>query len=445
MPEKVRLEKGSEVLRSVELCTYCHDMFVPGDDAVFCPTCTAAYHARCWSNNGDRCAVLNCPGAGRVAGPPSQVKVVLSSAATALGPLARPLRTYLTPTRAILVSWLLALFLAFLSLRADTPGGRAPKPSQGGAVAVGVALFSTAFVIVYERLVQQRRRRLSEEPAALLSAMTLGIVGAISAGLLWVILSSGDLWERLPFLWRLEGLPVWLSALAISGGTTFGAWSSARYFAKSYRTVARLLASFAVTILSAIFFFELVRLADEALWPPFPPLFLVTITVGASLGSTLCIWIGLWTGKPEVRARRLLETFISTATLAALGLMLSQLVWRYVFHSLLLNRNLPSDASYTDIYKALTIGGAVVGAAYGSSKQVIIGLTAVFRWLATALLIILALGLLAIGAYTGFSIGREFFGSLGQVYWIGMAVVGAVITGLIVRTLYRFVRGLIGS
>lgn len=47
-------------------CPYCHEPAdsTGGETLVGCPTCKVTYHQDCWAANGNRCAILNCRGAG---------------------------------------------------------------------------------------------------------------------------------------------------------------------------------------------------------------------------------------------------------------------------------------------------------------------------------------------------------------------------------------------
>lgn len=47
-------------------CTYCHASLDLGDVAVNCPRCKSPYHIDCWKEYRSRCAVLECPGRGKV-------------------------------------------------------------------------------------------------------------------------------------------------------------------------------------------------------------------------------------------------------------------------------------------------------------------------------------------------------------------------------------------
>lgn len=458
MPVAQILPKDSPVFQSHDKCPFCTNVLTPGDVVIFCPIDNTAYHDSCWAANDNKCSILGCPGSGEIEYADRLEEVVLNKqtvrvgtfsevvtevAAASVDPLRQAGKQVLQPKTAMLISWLATCVLAYMfasgrwsplfnsSLRFDR------------AVALSTALFAIIASTAYQYYQQRKLRGWRGEVTRWLGAIVLGFASlTLSDRLVW----------NLPLLNEksfVEPQLLYLGIISLVTGTMTHAasWNSLQYFRKPTYVLIRLSTAVAVTAMGAIVALDLLDLGPYVDFLGTPVGLYLTVLVGLVVGATICSQVGLWSnqGQPTIAPRWWLETAMTTALLAGVGILIGQLVWIYSLEDVLFEfAPFQSGAGRDELHLLLLIGLGVLGAAYGTSKQAQSGLMAIIRLIAKLIFIAVAIGLVVGGGYIGFSIARDL-GLEDVRLQIVIGAVSSLITLLILRSLYRYFKELASS
>lgn len=439
-----RLTQHSPTFTQSQICPYCQDPFSLGELVVACPVDKTLLHADCWEANDSQCTTLGCQGAGIIeysqAIRPPVFSLPPSRPRTAVRPPRRPSthsssysrstsrqpartqqrrsspmlsRHVLALEKARRQSWFLTIAIAYFLFAEQLTDwfGTAVLPPLAVAVAL-IAMITTSY-------------------------LTDGLGGWQLEAARWGR-SFALSWLSLEFLlvvvsvFAISSLSFpFVATLVVGTATHIGAWNHVGQM--RYRFWQRV-SAFA---LSYYFADWLLRFADVSLRLDPPPIFFMIAVAGATIGAILSGYLGLWDGDTRRGVAQFLPSGLTAVHIALLTLIIGQIVKEYLFPDIFTSTNVAQSAIIEAIYHIYTVSSVAIGSAIGSSEQSQARLATLYRYLLKLIWTIIRIAIVAFGGYISYQIGLAV-GLNAAVYLLSLALLGAYVTFLILRSWFGF-------